>query len=191
MDTISHHNEQEFLIFESQLRENYGKIIYTHKTQEKCADILTIRNNRIKNLQITLSAIITTGIFIKLFQGQQWALITSMVVSTVQLGLTAFLKEYNLGEAIQKHRAVAFDLWKVREEYFSLITDFKSNTILIEDARVIRNKLLEKLSKANSNSPRTFNKAYEQARKALQLNEELTFDEKEIDKFLPAELRRH
>ena len=79
MDTVSRHNEGEYKILEAQLRENYGKIIYSHKTQEKCADILTVRNSIIKNVQIILAAIVTTGIvFIKLFEDQQWALVVSM-----------------------------------------------------------------------------------------------------------------
>ena len=55
MEQNSPHNEVEIL--ESQLRENYGKIVYSHKTQEKCADLLTSRNNKIKNAQIILSAL--------------------------------------------------------------------------------------------------------------------------------------
>lgn len=53
MEQNSPHNQYDLL--ESQLRENYGKIVYSHKTHEKCADILTRRNNRIKNAQIILA----------------------------------------------------------------------------------------------------------------------------------------
>ena len=191
MDIVSQHDEGEYLVLEAQLRENYGKIIYSHKTQEKCADILTRRNNLIKNIQIGLSAIVTAGLFIKLFRGEEWALIVSMVVSTLQLALTAFLKEFKLGETIQKHQTAALEIWEVREEYLSLLTDLKSNAISLGDARSKRDKLLAKLSKTYKGAPRTFSQAYEQARQALQIDEELTFDEKEIDKFLPAELRRN
>ena len=119
------------------------------------------------------------------------ALVVSMVVSTIQLALTAFLKEFKLGETIQKHQAAALEIWEVREEYLSLLTDLKSDAISLPDARSKRDKLLAKLSKTYKGSPRTFSKAYEQARKALQIDEELTFNEKEIDMFLPAELRRN
>lgn len=190
MDTASQVSKEEYLILEAQLRENYGKIIYSHKTQEKCADLLTKQNNIIKNVQIILAAIVTTGIFLKLLKDEQWALVISLVVSTLQLALTSFLKEFKLGETIQKHQSAALEIWDVREEYLSLLTDLKSNGISLEEARVKRDKLLSKLSKTYKGSPRTFSKAYERARKALQIDEELTFTEKEIDKFLPAELRR-
>ncbi|HEX03959.1 MAG TPA: hypothetical protein ENH10_02235, partial [Bacteroidetes bacterium] len=50
-------------IFEGQLRECYGRVVYSHKAHEKCADILLRRLSTIKLWQIILSAI-TTGGFI-------------------------------------------------------------------------------------------------------------------------------
>ena len=37
-------SEQKFLL-ESQIREIYGRVVYTHKTHEKCADVLKNRND--------------------------------------------------------------------------------------------------------------------------------------------------
>ena len=39
-------------------------------------------------------------------------------------------------------------------------------------------------------SPRTINKAYKEATKALKLNEELTLSDSEINMFLPKELKK-
>jgi hypothetical protein len=39
-------------------------------------------------------------------------------------------------------------------------------------------------------TPRSINKAYDEASKALKSNEELTFSDEEIDMFLPKELRK-
>ncbi|HBQ6722884.1 TPA: hypothetical protein L8N91_001230, partial [Klebsiella pneumoniae] len=50
-------------ILEGQLRECYGRVVYTHKTHEKCADILQNKLSCMKNLQLVLLAI-TTGSFI-------------------------------------------------------------------------------------------------------------------------------
>jgi hypothetical protein len=188
MEQNSLHNEYDLL--ESQLRENYGKIVYSHKTQEKCADILTLRNSYIKNIQILLSALITTGLFLRIFKGKEWALILSTILSAIQFALTSFLKEYNLGETIQKHNTAALELFDIREQYLSLLTDLKAR--LIEPAEIIlkRDKLQDKLSKTYKGSPRTFSKAYKEAQRALQINDELTFSDKELDKFLPEVLRK-
>lgn len=183
--------ETQYSLLESQLRENYGKIVYSHKTQEKCADILSKRNTRIKNAQIILSAIITTGLLIRIFADANWSLIVSTVLSAVQFGLATFLKEYNLGETIQKHNTAALELWNIREQYLSLLTDLKARLVTPEVIIEKRLELHEKLAMTYKGSPRTFGKAYAVAQKALQINEELTFSENEIDKFLPIALRKN
>jgi hypothetical protein len=188
MELNSQHKEQEIL--ESQLRENFGKIVYSHKTQEKCADILTKRNNRIKNAQIILSGLITTGLLVRVFKGEEWALIASTILSAIQFGLTSFLKEYNLGETIQKHATAALELLDIREKYFSLLTDLKANLLTTSEIITKRDELLEELGKTYKGSPRTFFKAYSKAQIALKENEELTFSDEEIDKFLPKILKK-
>jgi len=176
-------------IIEAQLRENYGKIVYSHKTQEKSADILTSQHKLIKNIQVILSALITTGLLVRIFKGEDWALIVSTILSAIQFGFTSFLKEYNLGETIQKHSTAALELFDIREKYLSLLTDLRAGMISPETLIQKRGELHEELSKTYKGSPRTFSKAYKEAQKALQLNDELTFSDEEIDKFLPKTLR--
>ncbi|WP_100612670.1 SLATT domain-containing protein [Confluentibacter lentus] len=188
METDSQNNGLKTL--EAQLRENYGKIVYSHKTQEKCADILSKRNNSIKNSQIILSALITTGLLVRVFKGEEWALIVSTILSAIQFGFTSFLREYNLGETIQKHSTAALELLDIREKYLSLLTDLKAGLLSPEIIVEKRVELQEDLSKTYKGSPRTFSKAYKEAQKALQMNDELTFSDEEIDKFLPDVLRK-
>ena len=58
-------------ILENQIRELYGRVVWTHKTQEKCADIIWVRHTRIKVTQIILSALTTTGILVAVFGENQ------------------------------------------------------------------------------------------------------------------------
>ena len=39
-------------ILEAQIRECFARVAWTHKTHEKCADILNTRNSNIKLIQI-------------------------------------------------------------------------------------------------------------------------------------------
>ena len=50
-------------ILEAQIRELFGRTVWTHKTQEKCADILNSRNHTIKMVQIILSAFTNINAF--------------------------------------------------------------------------------------------------------------------------------
>lgn len=133
---------------------------------------------------------VTTGLLVRVFKDQEWALILSTALSAIQFGFTSFLREFNLGETIQKHSTAALELFDIREKYLSLLTDMRANLLTTEIIVQKRDELQEDLSKTYKGSPRTFSKAYKDAQKALQDNEELTFSDKEIDNFLPFNLRK-
>ena len=177
-------------LIEGQLRECYGRVFYTHKTQEKCADILLERLGRIKLWQIILSAI-TTAVFIDaiLDTGRVGAVV-GIVASTALLILNAYTKDYDLGELAQKHRQAAADLWFIREKHLALLTDLRVGKESIEK---ITNRLdgsLEDLHSIYSGAPSTTHKAYRKAQAALKQYEEMTFSDAEIDALLPGELRK-
>lgn len=177
-------------ILESQIRECFGRVVYSHKTQEKCADIVLKLHKRLKLLLIIISAIVTTSLLIKLFGDQEWALMVGIILSTILFGLNTYMKDYDLGEISQKHTNAANELWDIRETYLSLLTDIKASQLSINQITSQRDELQKRLFNIYSGSPRTNFKAYKEASKALKINEELTFSDKEIDAFLPKELRR-
>ena len=98
-------------IFEGQLRECFGRIVYSHKTHEKCADILLKRLALIKLWQIILSAITTGGFIAAILGAGNIGAVIGAVVSTSLLVLNAYTKNYDLGELAQKHRQAGVDLW--------------------------------------------------------------------------------
>ncbi|MDE1463829.1 SLATT domain-containing protein [Spartinivicinus poritis] len=115
-------------ILEGQLRESFGRVVYSHKTHEKCADILLERLSSIKLWQIVLSAIITGGIISIFFGAGDVGAGIGVIVSTILLVLNAYTKNYDLGELAQKHKQAANDIWLIREKYLSLITDLLNCT---------------------------------------------------------------
>jgi hypothetical protein len=191
MEQNSHADKTEqYDILESQIRECFGRVVYSHKTQEKCADIILSLHKRLKLSLIIISAVVTTSLLIKLFGDQEWALMVGVILSTILFGLNTYMKDYDLGEISQKHTNAANELWDIRESYFSLLTDIKINQLSINQIINQRDELQNRLNNIYSGSPRTNSKAYKEASKALKINEELTFSDKEIDAFLPRELRR-
>ena len=177
-------------ILEGQLRECYGRVVYTHKTHEKCADILLGRLANIKIWQIILSAL-STGGFISIFLSEDNAgAVLGATVSTILLVLTAYVKNYDLGELAQKHKQAATEIWLIREKYLSLLTDLAMGEKPIETLQEERDTLLESLHAAYNSAPSTTSEAYRKAQDALKTKEDLTFTDEEIDAFLPRELRR-
>lgn len=177
-------------ILEAQLREIYGRVTWTHKTQEKCADIILSRHKIIKVSQIVLSALTTTGILVAIFGENEIIGIVSAIVSAMLFGLNTYTKDYDLGEIAQKHTNAASNLWNIRENYLSLLTDLKINKINIDHIIRRRDELQEDLYNIYSGAPRTINKAYNEATSGLKDNEEMTFSDEEIDNLLPNKLRK-
>lgn len=177
-------------VLEGQLRECYGRVVYSHKTHEKCSDILLSRLSTIKLWQIILSAL-TTGGFLAIFFGAgEIGTGIGVVVSTLLLVLNAYTKNYDLGELAQKHKQAANEIWLIRERYLSLLTDLAMGEKPIEQLQSERDSLLESLHSVYSGSPSTTFDAYKKAQDALKTKEDMTFSDEEIDAFLPKELKR-
>lgn len=177
-------------LIEAQVRECYGRVVYSHKTHEKCADILLSRLSTIKLWQIILSSVTTAGFLATIFGVGPGGAIIGVVVSTVLLALNAYTKNYDLGALAQKHRQTAADLWLLREKYLALIVDLRIGKESLETVRARRDATLDDLHGVYSGAPSTTYAAYRKAQKALQQQEEMTFSDAEIDAFLPKELKK-
>lgn len=179
------------LILEGQLRECFGRVVYSHKTHEKCADILLSQLSKIKLWQIILSAVTTGGFIAAIFGAGKVGGLIGVLVSTGLLVLNAYTKSNDLGTLAQKHRQAGADLWIIREKYLSLITDLRMGTGSVEALQEERNALLEQLHSVYSGAPSTTYQAYKKAQEALQKFEDMTFSDEEIDAFLPHELKKN
>jgi hypothetical protein len=190
MEPNSLTDKEQYRILESQIRECFGRVVYSHKTQEKCADIVNRLHKRLKLCQIIISGIVTTSLLLKVFGDNQIALFVGAFLSVILFALNTYMKDYDLGEITQKHTNAANDLWDIRETYFSMLTDMRTENLSVNQIINKRDELQKRLLNIYAGSPRTNSKAYKAATKALKINEELTFSDKEIDAFLPKELRR-
>lgn len=181
--------ESETLL-ESQIRELYGRVVYTHKTHEKCADVLKNRSDGLKLAEILLSAATTTSVLVILFGDGKIFQFIAALFSTALLALTLYSKDFNLLAIAEKHKQAALDILEIREQLLSLLVDIRIGNKEIKQLQQIRDELNEKLINTYRGAPKTINKAYQIASKALKENEEFTFSDPEIDKFLPESLRR-
>ncbi len=173
---------------ESQIREAYGRVTYSQTCHDKFINRIVRLDDRIKLWQIILSGITTSGFVVAIFSDDNVASILGALVSLALLILNTYIKNFNLSGIAQEHKKASDLLWKIREEYVSLLTDFE-----MLDESEIRNKrdeLQERTAEVYSNSPRTDSKSYQAAQKALKTEEEQTFSEEEIDIMLPNSIRR-
>lgn len=178
-------------LIESQLRECFGRVVYSHKTHEKCADILLNCHKRIKFWQIVLSSV-TTVSFVTIFLAEEKIVtMAGTVVSAILLCLNLYAKDSDPGELAQKHRHAAVELWYIREKYLSLITDLRIGRMSMDCITGRRDALLKDLHSVYSGAQSTNARAYKKAQGALQKCEEMTFSDDEIDNLLPDGLRKN
>jgi hypothetical protein len=177
-------------ILEGQLRECFGRVVYSHKAHEKRADILLRRLSITKWGQIVLSAIATTGFVVTLLGKEQVGAAIGGLISTVLLALNAYAKSDDLGGLAQKHRDVAANLWVIRETYLSLLVDMRLKIEPIPAIQKRRDQLLVELHGVYAAAPSAGGAAYKKAQHALQKLGDMTFSDRELDAFLPKELKR-
>jgi len=175
---------------EAQIRECFGRVVYTHKTHEKLAEIFLDRLNLFKNAQIILLTISTGSFLTSIFGNSKWGAIVGSLISAILLFINTYLKNYDLGSLTQKHKQAANEIWCVREKYLSLLTDIKIKDKSIDDLQKVRDELLAELSSIYSKAPPTNSKAYTLASRALKELEEMTFNDSEINAFLPESLKK-
>ena len=173
---------------ESQIREAYGRVTYTQTCHEKKIKRLLIINENIKIAQIVLSAMTTGSFVVTLISDEKISAMVGSSLSLILLILNTYVKNFNLTEMAQEHQKASDLLWKIREEYVSLLTDFE----ILDMGEIMekRDELQNRTAEVYSNSPRTDSKSYKEAQKALKTEEEQTFSEKEIDVMLPNSIRR-
>lgn len=173
---------------ESQIREAYGRVVYTLTCHNKIVQRLLSQNNKIKVWQIVLSALTTGSFLATILSSDVIAGLLGAVISIALLILNAYTKNFDLVETAQSHQKTSDALWRIREEYVSLLTDFD----MLESSEIMarRDDLQNRTAEVYAQSPRTDAKSYKEAQKALKTEEEQTFSEKEIDVMLPNSIRR-
>lgn len=174
----------------NQVREQYGKLVYSYTAHLKEAKILEKKSNVLKILNIVLSAVSTCGLIAIIIDwNPKLCSIVSVILTTAILVISTYLKSANYDEKILSHRSTSHLLWPLRENMISFLTDF--HELSHEDRIRKRDKFISELSDIYSRELLTSEKAYLLTQDALKEKEEQFFSEEEIDAMLPASLRKN
>ena len=174
-----------------QLREIYGRTVYSHKTHIIQAGMYLAQHGSIKLAEIILGAVTTAGVITAFMGKEYWGLGISAITSAALTALISYTKDFDLGTVATQHKATADQLWNIREKYLDLLTDLQSGAAGPQDIMKRRDQLREELNKVYTAARVTTPKAYAAAQRALKLKEDLTFSPDEIDLFLPVGLRKN
>lgn len=185
MDQSSQNHKEKLY---AQIQDQYGKIVYTYTCNLKQAARLKKNAKLLVWLQIILSAI-SSGSFLAtvILDITKLAWIGG-IMSALLLVINSILKEKDFSGEQKRYTDTASKLWLIRESYVSLLTDFDN----LSETEIIsrRDDLIAKTGKVYSSAPQTGKKAYAETQEALKNNEEQFFTQEELNKLLPAQLRK-
>ncbi len=120
-----------------QVKEAYGKVVYTYTAHLKDANIKHSKSSKIKIAIIVLSAVSTCGLLGIILQ---WApIVLAAVTACITLAnviLSSYSKAANLDGQELLHINTANRLWKIREQYLSILTEFDE----LSDEQVVKGR---------------------------------------------------
>lgn len=182
---------QDYKIFEDTVRQSFASIVWTHKIQEKQADIYSLTSKRLNIFNMIVISLTACGIFSQIFSDLFWIKLSSSILSMISIFLALYIQTNNFSEMILAHKEAAIKFLILRNKYTTLLTKIKLQKTdeqkLLDEYESLQNvtNILYK------NVPNTTDKAVEKANEALKVKEDNTYDDREIDSFLPKGLRRN
>ena len=78
------------------VRRNYASVVWTHKIQEKQAEIYEEKYRCIECINIFTATLTSCGVFSTFYQNQLWVKVITILLSFSTLFITAYLKSFDL-----------------------------------------------------------------------------------------------
>ncbi len=172
------------------IRLSFGGVVHGHNAHNELAGRLTQRLWQLRaGLLALLAGTLAAALAGILRSDVRWVVV-SVVLSGAALAVFTFYVVVNLESRIYAHRWCASRLWLVREKYRALLSEMHDGTITLEGVRERRDQLAAELHGIIEHAPLLDRPAYQKARSSLTAVPESALTDEEIDRFLPASLRK-
>lgn len=181
---------QDSQILLSVVRQNFASVVWTHKIQEKQADIYSERYKLLETINVVIAALISCGL-VSLYSEQDYILVKfgTCILSFVSLAITAYFKSFDLKTMEKLHKDAANKFIVIRNDLLQVIADIIMESDSVENLRKSYDCIMNRLNALYVELPETSPKAVKRASEALKIDKEYTYTEGEIDRFLPPVLR--
>ena len=180
----------QYNILEDAVRDMYARTVWSHKIQEKQADIYKTRYSWMETASILCASLTAVGILSTIFTGQLWIKIASAILSFATAFIVAYFKSFDLDALTKTHKEVANKLLILRNEITYLLTAIKLKEKPIAELEDKYHELMDKANEVYRVAPITTDKAVKLAKEALQVKGDNTFSTEEIDSYLPVSLQK-
>ena len=185
-------NTREYEILLDVVRQSYASVVWTHKIQEKQADIYSERKNFLETVNIIVATLTSCGVTSIVVNKDSFALkLITFVLSFITVAITAYFKNVDLKSLQKQHKDAANNFIVIRNELLQVIADIHMRN---EDVKSLNDRyksIMERLNKLLMNAPIVSERATRRADAAFAKEKGYhAYKEEEIDRFLPPELRK-
>ncbi len=184
-------NKENYSVLENNVRHTFMSIVWSHKIQEKQADILTRRYKNLEILRITCSALTSAGLISLIFTEQFLIKIVATIISFISTSISMFFQSFEIQKSITNHKNSATELLIIRNKFQLLLVEIKLRNKSEIEIVELYHQLVDKLADVYKTAPNTTNKAVKLAANALNVSKDNEFSDDEIDINLPDSLRRN
>ncbi|MFC0265026.1 SLATT domain-containing protein [Alloscardovia macacae] len=178
----------KYQILLDEVRQNFASVVWTHKIQEKQADLYEWQYKCVMTINIVLASITSAGILTVIFNDGFALRLFSALVSLGSLGTTAVLGSFDLKAMSERNKNTANRLVILRNQLIHVIEKLHGEGDIEEINQEYEN-IMSEVHRVYADAPSTTSKAERKASKALKDNNEYTYTQEEIDRFLPPSLR--
>ena len=117
--------KEKYCILESSVRDTLGSVVWSHKIQEKQADIYAEHFKMMETAKVLSASLTSVGIMSLIFTDQLWIKIISTLISFVTVFVSALFKSFDLQTMVGQHKAAANNILAVRDDLKLLILQIK------------------------------------------------------------------
>ena len=178
----------QYSVLEDAVRDMFARAVWSHKIQEKQADIFQIRYRGMETASIICASLTSVGILSTIFADHLWIKIVSAVLSFVTVFISAYFKSFDLNTQAKAHKDAANKLLVLRNEITGLLTSIRMKEKTPSELEEKYHELMNKADKIYKDAPNTTDQAVKKAKEALQVKGDNTFSVTEIDSYLPPAL---
>lgn len=179
-----------YSILEDCIRDTFSRVVWSHKIQEKQADIYQSQYTVLMVVNIFSSSLTSAGIVSLLWFDELYIKIISALLSFVTVSVSAYIKQFNLNAMVKSHKSTATKLLAARDELTCLLMKCRLQDMSIGELREQYESLVKKIDEIYADAPNTSNKAVKLAKEALQVTGDNTFTDEEINSYMPIALKK-
>ena len=182
---------REYKILLDVVRQSYASVVWTHKIQEKQADIYSERKNFLETVNIIVATLTSCGVTSIVVNKDSFVLkLITFVLSFITVAITAYFKNVDLKSLQKQHKDAANNFIVIRNELLQVITDICTRNEEVKSLNDRYKSIMERLNKLYINAPIVSERAGKRAADAFAKEKGYSYKEEEIDRFLPPELRK-